>query len=68
MKNEALIKARKKRRFTQEKLAEQLGYSKGTVSNWENGYSNPSLSDAFKISAILNVDIKTLFSDVLVQA
>ncbi|MBU5670279.1 helix-turn-helix transcriptional regulator [Paenibacillus brevis] len=61
MKNHTLIKSRKKKGFTQEELAKKLGYSKGTVSNWENGYSNPSLPDAFKISEILDEDINILF-------
>ncbi|MDY7989800.1 helix-turn-helix transcriptional regulator [Paenibacillus polymyxa] len=67
MKNEALITARKNNGLTQEKLALKLEYSKATVSNWENGYSNPSLSDAFKVSEILNEDINVLFSDLKVQ-
>lgn len=67
MKNVPLIKARKKCHLTQKGLATMLGYSKATVSNWENGYSNPTLSDAFKISAILREDLKDLFSGLLVQ-
>ncbi|MED5017901.1 helix-turn-helix transcriptional regulator [Paenibacillus chibensis] len=66
-KNEALAGARKNKGLTQEELASLLGYSKATVSNWENGYSNPSLSDAFKISRILNKDINKLFSGLYVQ-
>lgn len=68
MKNESLTHARKKKGFTQEGLAELLGYSKASVSNWENGYSNPSLSDAFKVSEILEVDINLLFFGLKVQA
>ncbi|MEK3684877.1 helix-turn-helix transcriptional regulator [Paenibacillus sp. FSL R10-2736] len=67
MKNESLTQARKKKGFTQEGLAELLGYSKASVSNWENGYSNPSLSDAFKVSEILEEDINVLFSELKVQ-
>ncbi|ETT45495.1 hypothetical protein C162_20521 [Paenibacillus sp. FSL R7-269] len=67
MKNESLTQARKKKGFTQESLAELLGYSKASVSNWENGYSNPSLSDAFKVSEILEEDINFLFFELKVQ-
>lgn len=67
MKNQPLIKARKKKKLTQEGLASMLGYSKGTVSNWENGYSNPSLHDAFKVSEILEEDINDLFSGLKVH-
>ncbi|MEK5238093.1 helix-turn-helix transcriptional regulator [Paenibacillus sp. FSL L8-0470] len=67
MRNESLTQARKRKGFTQEGLAELMGYSKASVSNWENGYSNPSLSDAFKVSEILKEDINTLFSGLKVQ-
>lgn len=67
MKNEALAKARKKLGLTQEELASRLGYSKASVSNWENGYSNPTLSDAFRISEILDEDINVLFFGLRVQ-
>ncbi|MGN7359485.1 helix-turn-helix transcriptional regulator [Paenibacillus sp. SAF-054] len=66
-KNLDLAGARKDKGLTQEELAVLLGYSKATVSNWENGYSSPSLSDAFKISRILNKDINKLFSGLYVQ-
>ncbi|MEK5028740.1 helix-turn-helix transcriptional regulator [Paenibacillus sp. FSL M7-1046] len=62
-----MTQARKKKGFTQEGLTELMGYSKASVSNWENGYSNPSLSDAFKVSEILEEDINTLFSGLKVQ-
>lgn len=61
MKNKNLILARKNKGYTQEKLASLLGYRKATVSNWENGYSNPSLTDAFKLSELLEKDINVLF-------
>ena len=67
MKNQALTNARKNKGLTQEELAEKLGYSKATVSNWENGYSKPSLTDAFKLSEILKEDINGLFLVLKVQ-
>lgn len=66
-KNLFLIESRKKKGLTQEQLAELLGYQKATVSNWENGYSNPSLTDAFKVSEILDEDINYLFLGLKVQ-
>jgi putative transcriptional regulator len=66
-KNKILAMARKESGLTQEELAVMLGYSKATVSNWENGYSTPSLNDAFKVSRILDKDINCLFSDFHVQ-
>ena len=67
LKNEALTRARKEKGFTQEALAKKLGYSKATVSNWENGYSYPSLADAFRVASILKKDINNLFFDLKVQ-
>lgn len=67
MKNAALTEARKRKGLTQEELAIQLGYQKATVSNWENGHSNPSLPDAFRVSEVLGEDINVLFSDLKVQ-
>ncbi|MGR2696144.1 helix-turn-helix transcriptional regulator [Bacillus subtilis] len=61
MKNHKLVKARKAKGLTQEKLAIQLKYKKSTVSNWENGYSTPKMEDAFKVAEILDCDIKDLF-------
>ncbi|WP_078430449.1 helix-turn-helix transcriptional regulator [Alkalihalobacterium alkalinitrilicum] len=66
-KNTRLVKARKEAGLTQEKLAELLECQKSTVSNWENGYSVPRLSDAFRIAEILNKDAKELFFEDLVQ-
>ncbi|WP_346779438.1 helix-turn-helix transcriptional regulator [Paenibacillus brevis] len=53
--------------MNQEELGEFFGDSKATVSNWENGHSNPSLDDAFKVSRILKKDINVLFSGIYVQ-
>lgn len=39
--NQLLRQARKKRSWSQEKLAEQIGVAKETVSRWENGVSRP---------------------------
>ncbi|WP_342422933.1 helix-turn-helix transcriptional regulator [Paenibacillus sp. FSL E2-0178] len=67
MKNQSLTHARKNMELTQEELAGMLGYQKATVSNWENGYSNPSLTDAFKVAEILGKDINDIFSGLKVQ-
>ncbi|MGY3717144.1 helix-turn-helix transcriptional regulator [Sutcliffiella cohnii] len=60
-KNHTLIKARKAKDLTQEQLANILKCKKTTVSNWENGYSKPTLDVAYKVSEVLGVDISTLF-------
>lgn len=60
-KNISLIEARKAKGLTQEQLAELLNYKKSTISNWENGYSTPRLSDAFKTAELLDKDVNHLF-------
>ncbi|HEY8389461.1 MAG TPA: helix-turn-helix transcriptional regulator [Clostridia bacterium] len=62
-KNLRLIEARKRKGLTQEQLARQLNKRKTTISNWENGYCNPTLSDAFKIAELLDADVNDLFFD-----
>lgn len=60
-KNLELIRARKAKKLTQEKLAELLLCKKTTISNWENGYSKPTLDVAYKVSEILETDMNILF-------
>ncbi|GKV56013.1 hypothetical protein NCCP2222_19600 [Sporosarcina sp. NCCP-2222] len=64
MKNHNLIKSRKKKNLTQEKLAKMLGYKgKQSVANWENGNVSPPLETAIRISQILEEDIFFLFEN-----
>jgi repressor LexA len=46
--------------FSQEKLSEKLGISKRTLIKYENGESDISASDLFKISNYCNVDLGRL--------
>ena len=39
-----LIRERRARNLSQEKLAELVGASRQTVSQWENGYTEPDLT------------------------
>lgn len=56
-----LVEARKERGLTQEQLAELLNVQKSTISNWENGYSTPRLSDAIHLAKVLKKDVNSLF-------
>jgi putative transcriptional regulator len=67
LKNHNLIKARKGKNLTQEQLAELLDCKKTTISNWENGYSKPTLDDAYKVAEVLESDINHLFFGYKVQ-
>lgn len=46
---------RKSRNFSQVQLAEKLGISKQTVSNWENNNILPSIDMLLKISKLFSV-------------
>lgn len=59
-KNIKLIRARKKSKLTQQDLANRMQVTKSTISNWENGYSNPNLEKAIRLAAILGRDVKDL--------
>jgi len=62
MKNNRLKKAREEKRLNQEQLAKLVGTTgKSSVSNWENGYSTPTLETAIKLSRILDKDVEFLF-------
>ncbi len=47
--------------FTQENLANRAGCSRQTINSMEKGKYTPSLSLAFLIASILEVDINQLF-------
>lgn len=62
MKNNRLKEAREEKELNQEQLAKLVGaMGKSSVSNWENGYSTPTLETAIKLSRVLNKDIEFLF-------
>lgn len=46
---------RKQKKLTQSELADLINTTKGTVSNYENGVSSPSLEDFVVICKALNV-------------
>ncbi|ETP71164.1 putative transcriptional regulator [Lachnospiraceae bacterium JC7] len=52
---------RKDRKISQNKLAEDLGISRRTISMIENGEQNVSLDYAYRISAYLNLLVQDVF-------
>ena len=52
---------RKKRGLSQEELARKLHVDQSTVSKWENGHAQPSLSMMEKLAAFFGVPITLLF-------
>ena len=52
---------RKKNKLSQNKLAEDLGISRRTISMIENGEQNVSLDYAYRISAYFNLLVQEVF-------
>ena len=55
-----LQKARKSQELTQEQIAEQLGITRQTISNWENNKSYPDIVSLIKLSEIYQVSLDSL--------
>lgn len=53
---------RKKKKITQSELAEKLGVTDRTISNWENGKNMPDLSLFKPLCDILGISINELMS------
>ena len=51
-----LISARLARNWTQLKLAAHMNVSRSTISNWENGISEPDFGTLCTLSAVLRCD------------
>ena len=56
-----LYDLRKKNKLSQNKLAEDLGISRRTISMIENGEQNVSLDYAYRISAYFNLLVQEVF-------
>lgn len=56
----SLKKVLKEKRIKQKWLAERLGRSENTLTNWVQGKTNISLKDLYKISEILDCPITQL--------
>jgi putative transcriptional regulator len=48
-------------------LADKLGVTEGTVSNWVNNKIQPSLDTLYEISLIFEIDLKDLVESTLKQ-
>ena len=54
-------KYRKQLGLTQKMLADATGYSEKTVSKWETDGCIPAVDSLFRIAAVFNIDLNTLF-------
>lgn len=57
-----LKELRKKRKMTQNQLAEIMNVAPNTISTWEQGNREPSFSDLKKLADIFNVSLDFLLS------
>lgn len=57
---EKIVELRKKYNLTQEKLAEKVGVSRQTLSNWESNITSPDLNQAILLSKNLKVSLDEL--------
>lgn len=57
-----IVELRKQNKLSQEQLAEKIGVSRQTISNWENGKFYPDIDDLFKISKYFNITLEDLLS------
>lgn len=60
---EKLKQARMKAGLKQEELAQKIGVSRQTVSNWENDRSYPDLGSAVKLSNLYRISMDELLKD-----
>ena len=58
--NEKIVVLRKKMGVSQELLAEKLGVTRQTVSNWEQGLTTPDVMQAKKLSNIFKISLDDL--------
>ena len=58
-----LIELRKKRGWSQEELAEQLGVSRQSVSKWESAQSVPDMERVLQLSELFGVTTDYLLKD-----
>ena len=47
--------------YKQEEVAKKLGIPPSTYANWEQGRTEPSIEDIYKLSEVFNVDANELF-------
>ena len=58
-----LKNARQKAGLTQEQIAEAIGVSRQTVSNWENNRSYPDIASVLRLSEAYGVSLDTLLKE-----
>ena len=62
---EKIAKLRKKYNYTQESLAEKIGVTRQTLSNWESNITSPDLNQASLLCKELKININDLLDNEL---
>ena len=60
---ENLYNLKKKKKISQEKLAEKIGVSRQSVSKWENGTAYPEMNRIFELCKIFHCKLNDLVND-----
>ena len=60
---ENIIRFRKAKGLSQEKVAEYMGVSRQAVTKWENGLSRPSSENLIRLARLLDVSMDVLLAD-----
>jgi len=58
-----IIKLRKEKKLSQEELADKIGVSRQTISNWELNITKPDVSQIKKFSKIFNISVDELLDN-----
>lgn len=61
---EAVLKARKEKRFTQKDLAEKIGTKQSVISRLEKGHANPTVIFLRKLAQALHTNLEIRFTQV----
>ena len=57
---EVIKQARSEKGFSQEVMAEKIGVSRQTLSNWETGKSYPDITNVIALSDVYGVTLDSL--------
>lgn len=68
MLGEMLMQLRKKHGLSQQEVADRLGVSRQTISNWECGLAAPALDKAAELAALYEVSLDELAAAVVWQS
>ena len=61
--SETILKLRLDNKLSQKQLGEKLGYSQRTVSDWENGNTEPNIDAIRKIVSLFDISYEEFFDN-----